>query len=31
VVALECAFHFFQTRERFFREARRVLRPGGRL
>jgi cyclopropane fatty-acyl-phospholipid synthase-like methyltransferase len=30
VIALECAFHF-ETRERFFREARRVLRPGGRL
>ncbi len=30
VVALECAFHF-QTRERFFAEALRVLRPGGRL
>jgi ubiquinone/menaquinone biosynthesis C-methylase UbiE len=30
VVALECAFHF-DTRERFFREAQRVLRPGGRL
>ncbi|MBK5967685.1 MULTISPECIES: SAM-dependent methyltransferase [Thiorhodovibrio] len=30
VVALECAFHF-QTRERFFAEAFRVLRPGGRL
>jgi cyclopropane fatty-acyl-phospholipid synthase-like methyltransferase len=30
VVALECAFHF-RTRERFFREAWRVLRPGGRV
>jgi SAM-dependent methyltransferase len=30
VTALECAFHF-QTRERFFAEAWRVLRPGGRL
>ncbi len=30
VVALESAFHF-HTRERFFREAWRVLRSGGRL
>ncbi|MDJ0740438.1 MAG: class I SAM-dependent methyltransferase [Gammaproteobacteria bacterium] len=30
VIALESAFHF-RTRERFFREALRVLRPGGRL
>lgn len=30
VVGVECAFHF-HTREDFFREALRVLRPGGRL
>jgi microcystin synthetase protein McyJ len=30
VMALECAFHF-DTREKFFAEAMRVLRPGGRL
>ena len=30
VTALECAFHF-DTRERFFDEAFRVLRPGGTL
>jgi microcystin synthetase protein McyJ len=30
VTALECAFHF-DTRERFFDEAFRVLRPGGKI
>ena len=30
VTAVECAFHF-HTRERFFAEAARLLRPGGRL
>lgn len=30
VLALECAFHF-NTREKFFQEAFRVLRPGGLL
>jgi cyclopropane fatty-acyl-phospholipid synthase-like methyltransferase len=30
VIALESAFHF-PSRDRFFAEARRVLRPGGRL
>jgi microcystin synthetase protein McyJ len=30
VIALECAFHF-STREQFFSEALRVLKPGGRL
>ena len=30
VIALECAFHF-RTREHFFHEAARILRPGGRI
>jgi SAM-dependent methyltransferase len=30
VISIEAAFHF-SSRERFFAEARRVLRPGGRL
>ena len=30
ITAVECAFHF-DTRERFFAEAARLLRPGGRL
>lgn len=30
VLGVECAFHF-DTREQFFAEAMRVLRPGGRL
>lgn len=30
VLASECIFHF-PSRERFFQEAKRVLRPGGRL
>ena len=30
IICVEAAFHFY-TRERFFIEARRVLKPGGRL
>ncbi|WP_253843002.1 class I SAM-dependent methyltransferase, partial [Mycobacterium colombiense] len=30
VLALECAFHF-DTREKFMREAFRVLKPGGTI
>jgi microcystin synthetase protein McyJ len=30
ILALECAFHF-DTRDAFFAEAHRVLRPGGRI
>ena len=30
MIGLECAFHF-NTREQFFAEALRVLKPGGRL
>jgi len=30
ITAVECAFHF-DTREKFFAEAARLLRPGGRL
>jgi ubiquinone/menaquinone biosynthesis C-methylase UbiE len=30
VLAVECIFHF-PSRQRFFQEARRVLKPGGRL
>lgn len=30
LMALECAFHF-STRQQFFEEAARILRPGGRL
>ncbi|MBD1937695.1 class I SAM-dependent methyltransferase [Microcoleus sp. FACHB-68] len=30
VLAVECIFHF-PSRERFFKEARRVLKPGGKL
>jgi microcystin synthetase protein McyJ len=31
VVALESAFHFAPSRERFFDEAMRILKPGGRI